>query len=349
MSTEIETLATDMNARRTGRGVSPMLVAFAVLGLLLAIYAHWRFNQFDNKIDRLRAQTAELRAARDSLGGQITTLATRVEQSDALIQKEIKGLREIPTQLNELGQSVAELRARADAPQRTWVRAEALYLLELAERRLRLEHDVPTAIAAMESADARLATVTDPAMVEVRRQLALELASLRTVRVPDLPQVVTRLSALEQQSGSLPVLGVPVASATRSAPTRTPEGTLEQAWHRVVQAVRDMVSLRRVDPATVRLVTGEEESLRRQHLELLLFAARLGAMQQDSAAYSQSLRAADAWLAQFFDVKSPGVRAARTEVAALSSLDIDPPHPEIGGAAQLLSRVIRSSGTTKSP
>lgn len=342
MSTEIETLATDMNARRTGdRSGSPMFVAFAVVALLLAIYAHWRFGQFDNRIDRLRAQVTELKASRDALGGQITTLTTRLQQSDAAIQKEIRSLKEITPQLNELGQSVAELRSRTDAPQRTWVRAEALYLLELGSRRLSLEHDVPTAIAALESADASLATVSDPAVGEVRRQLATELAALRAVRIPDLPQLVTRLAALEQRAATLPVRGVPVAAAKRPVPDTTPAGSLSRAWHRIVQAVRDMVSLRRVDPGTTRLVTGEEESLRRQHLELLLFAARLGAMQQDSAAYAQSLHAADAWLAQFFDVAAPGVRAARAEIAALSSVDIDPPHPEIGVAAQLLQRVIR--------
>ena len=112
----------------------------------------------------MHGQVAELRAAQDRIGSDSGPSTTRVEQSNALLRNEIKNLRELPTQVNELGQSMAELRARTDAPQRTWVRAEALYLLELGDRRLRLEHDVPTAIAAMESADARLATVSDPAV-----------------------------------------------------------------------------------------------------------------------------------------------------------------------------------------
>ncbi|HVN42321.1 MAG TPA: uroporphyrinogen-III C-methyltransferase [Steroidobacteraceae bacterium] len=346
MSTEIETLAIDTHARRAGRRVSPALVGSVVVALLLLAYGHWRFGAVDDRVDRLHKQVIELRAANDRLGGQITTLATRVEQSDALIQKEIKSLREIPPQLAELGQSVAELRSRTDAPQRTWVRAEALYLLELAERRLRLEHDVPTAVAAMESADARLATVADPAVGEVRRQLELELAALRTVRVPDLPRVIARITTLEQQASTWPVLGVPVGSARRAPSAELPGGVLQQAWHRMAQALRDLVSLRRVEPSTVRLVTGEEESLRRQHLDLLLFAARLGAMQQDAGAFSQSLRSADAWLAQYFDPTSPGVRAARVEIGELSSIDVEPPVPEIGAAAQILQRVIRG-GTTR--
>jgi hypothetical protein len=43
-------------------------------------------------------------------------------------------LREIPAQLDEVGRTVEELRAHTESPERAWVRAEALYLLELATR-----------------------------------------------------------------------------------------------------------------------------------------------------------------------------------------------------------------------
>jgi uroporphyrin-III C-methyltransferase len=343
MSTEIESLTTDMNTRRTGGGVSPMLVAFAVLGLLLALYAHWRFGQFDDRIDKMRRQIVQLRSAQDRIASTLTTLTTRVEQSDARVRDEIKALREIPAQVNELGQNVAELRTRADAPQRTWVRAEALYLLELADRRLQLEHDVPTAIVAMESADARLATVTDTDVAQVRLLLAAELKALRAVPVPNLPEVITRLTALESQTATLPVLGVPVSSARRLPQADPPKSGFDRALRRINQAIHDLFSLRRVQPANVRLVTAEEESLRRQHLQLLLFAARIAVMQQDRAAYVQSLRSADAWLAEFFDDRSAGVKSARTEAASLATIDIDPARPESGAAAQLLRRVYRSS------
>ena len=115
MSTEIESLTTDMNTRRTGSGMSPMLVAFAVIALLLAIYAHWRFAQFDNRIDKVRGQIGQLRAGQDRLASTLTTLTTRVEQSDERVRDEIKSLREIPAQLNELGQNITELRARTEA------------------------------------------------------------------------------------------------------------------------------------------------------------------------------------------------------------------------------------------
>ena len=91
MSAEIESLSTDLQSRRPGQGVSPMLVALAVLGLLLAIYAHWRFGQFDERIDRLRGQLAELRANSDQLDARLQTLSADLESSRATWRTEVRG------------------------------------------------------------------------------------------------------------------------------------------------------------------------------------------------------------------------------------------------------------------
>jgi uroporphyrin-3 C-methyltransferase len=349
MTNEIESLTTDMNSRRNGSSVSPMLFAVGGLALLLAAYAHWRFSQFDERIDRLRGQVIELRAGQNRLAGRIGAVDVQLQQANDQVRSQIRLLREVPTQMGELGQSVAELRARTDAPQRSWVRAEALYLLELGARRLRLEHDVPTAIAALESADARLATVSDPAVTEVRAQLARELAALRAVDVPDISSVLSRLAAVESAAADFRVLGVPVAKARRldQTDTEAAEGSFDRATRRLRQAWRDLFSYRRVDPSRSRLVTDEEESLRRQQFELQLFAARIAAMQQDRQGYAQALQSATELLDRSFDKHDEAVSAARAEIAQLAVIDVDPTTPEIGAAAQLLQRVIRASPPAK--
>jgi uncharacterized protein HemX len=343
MSAEIESLSTDLNSRRAGHGVSPMLVALVVLGLLLAIYAHWRFGQVENRIDRLRAQVTELRAVQGKLDARAQTLAADLESSRAIWRTELRGLSEVPAQIVGLGQSVEELRARTESPQRAWVRAEALYLLELGERRLKLERDVQTAIAALESADARLATLNDPAVREVRARLALEITALRAVPVPDIADVLARIGRLEDQVPTLPVIGMPVSQVQRDKREPESPGVFERAWQRIKQAVGDLVSLRRIEPATARLLTQEEESLRRQHLELLLFGARVAAMRPDGAAYAESLRAAGVWLRQYFDPATPAVEAALGELATLERTIIEPPLPQVGDAGRLLQGVIRGS------
>ena len=104
--------------------------------------------------------------------------------------------------------------------------------------------------------------------------------------------------------------------------------------------------LRGDDRTEQRLVTQQEQSLRRQHLELLLFAARVAAMQPDGTAYAQSLEAASTWLTQFFDTSSAGVTAALAEIEALRGINVEPDQPKIGAAARQLQRLMVPDAST---
>jgi len=338
MSAEIESLVTDDAARRAGRGTSPLPVVLATIALLVAAYAQVRTGRLESDLELAQGQLAELQGMRVQLASQQAAATNQLQASLVTLRAELQALRELPAQVDELSRSQAELRARTDAPERAWVRAEALYLLELASRRLDLEGDVRTAIVAMETADARLATLKDPALAGVRTQLGKELAALRAAPLPDLPAVLLRVGAVEARVAMLPVTGIPISEGRRAAATAD-EGPLERAWRRISTAMHDLFSLRRVGQVTTRLVTQEEQSLRRQHLELLLAAARIAAMQNDAAAYTQALHSAAQWLDQYFDEGSAAVEAARQEIAALLTMSVQAPHPAIGTSAQLLRRL----------
>lgn len=343
MPPEIESLNAESSVRRSGGRTSPMLYALAIAGVLLALWSHWRYAQLDDRIGRVRTHMTEGRQARDELAGRVATLDARNSAAQSELRAELQSLKALPAQVAVLGRGVEELRARAEAPQRAWARAEALYLLDLAQRQLELDRDVGTAAAAMEAADARLAAFNDPATASVRRLLGQELASLRAFPQPDLASVQARLAALERATPTLPVVG---GAATRpAAPEREPDGAFERLMRRIGTALSGLVTIRRVDPATAMIVTAEEQSLRRQHLELMLFAARVAAMQPDGNAYAQSVAAAGGWLERYFDTSAPTVAAAREEIVALARIDVAPPLPSIGAAAQELQRVMHGGSS----
>jgi uroporphyrin-3 C-methyltransferase len=344
MPAEIESLATEMSTRRPGSGGSPMLVAVAVLALLLALYAHWRFGHFDDRVGRVRAQIMELRNTQARLAGQVSSLTARLETSNTALRAELRGLKELPAQLAVLGRGMEELKARTEAPQRAWARAEALYLLDIAQRQLELDRDVRTAIAAMEAADARLAAFKDPAMTEVRRLLAQELAALRAVPLPDMQDIVAKLASLEDQVPALPVRGLPMSRSARPSSGTEPTGAFRRALRRIGDALAGLVNIRRVDPSSSQLVTREEQSLRREQLEILLLSARVAAMQSDGQAYARTLADADALLTRYFDTATPEVAAALSGIASLRGISVAPPQPTIGAAARQL-QLVMNGGT----
>ena len=74
----------------------------------------------------------------------------------------------------------------------------------------------------------------------------------------------------------------------------------------------------------------------------------IAAMRPDRTAFAQSLRAAGAWIEQYFDTARPEVAGALAEIAALADLNIDPELPRVGEAGSLLQSVIRASAPTSS-
>jgi len=343
MSAEIESISTERGPRQVaGPSSQPWVAALAGLAVLLAAVGHFRLAQVSERDDRLLTQLAELRSAQTHIERQLKTLADRANSSDAALQRELATLRDLPATISEFGRNLEEVRARTETPQRAWVGAEASYLLDLAQRRLVLERDFATAIEAMSAADARLATLSDPAIVEVRRELVREIAALRAVQPPDFASVLARLDRLDASVASLPVQGTPAnrARTERGSAGTEPRGGAE----RIAAATRELFSLRRIDPVDARPITREAESLRRQHLQLLLLSARVAAMQRDDAAYASALASAQAWLLENFIADSAPVEAARQELLLLAGIQLDPPRPAgIGNAAQLLQRLVRAA------
>ena len=343
MSAEIESISTERGPRQVaGPSSQPWVAALAGLAVLLAAVGHFRLAQVAERDDRLRTELAELRSAQAGFERQVTALANRVSSSEAATQRELATLRDLPATIGEFGRNLDEVRARTETPQRAWVGAEAGYLLDLAQRRLVLERDFATAIEAMSAADARLATLGDPAIVEVRRELAREIAALRAVQPPDFASVLARLDRLDASVAGLPVRGMPAdrANVERGRAGTEPGG----AAQRIATATRELFTLRRIDPVTARPVTRESESLRRQHLQLLLLSARVAAIQRDDAAYASALASAEAWLLESFIAESAPVEAARQELRSLAGIRLDPPRPAgIGNAARLLQRVARTA------
>lgn len=318
---------------------SRFTTAIAVLALATAVYALLRLDSTRDRLDALKDTVRTVEADRALLRQELKSLSSRERQARRELDRRLDQLTDAPQRLQELTTSVEELRGRAAGPERAWSRAEAMFLLELAQRRLALERDVETAIVALESADARLAALRDPSFVLVRQQIARDLQTLRSVRQPDIAGILARLTAAEDQAMRAAVKGI--AATERSAFDRTalPDGVFARAWAVITRTLAGLISVRKVDDLAGRVVTAEAALLRRQHLQLLLFAARTAAARHDNESYRSSLASARRWLGEYFDLTDPAAQALLREVQSLEPIDVDPPLPEISDATRALRRL----------
>jgi uroporphyrin-III C-methyltransferase len=306
---------------------------FGLVAVALALVAGWRVLALER--GGLEADRSAGRLAYHDLELLQVALA-KLEARTAANAEALARLEPLPGRLEALDGRVAHIEARIDAPQRAVARVEAAHLVELASHRLALEHDVKGAIALFEAAEARLADGGDPTALRIRAQLAHDLATLRAVTAPDVGAIGARLAAAEAGVRDLPMLGAIKNQYVPPGGEPPPQPGLARAWWQLTTAFQDLVSVRRVSDATVRLVSMEEMGVRRHHLETLLFAARLAALRADESDYTANLAAARDWLGRFFDAKDPATRGVDAELAALAASRVSPDLPDISGSLKLL-------------
>jgi len=333
-------------ANRRVHSYSRLTTAVAVLGLATSIYALLRLDSTRDRVDQVNDVARQAQSDRQALHSELAALAERERQAQSETARQLDALKTTPRQLQDLGAAVEELHGRTEGPQRAWSRAEALYLMEIAQRSLSLNRDVDTAIVALESADSRLSSLHDSSLTATRQQLAREIQALHSVTVPDITGIIARLGSTEEQAGRAPIKGVVSVERASNSTAVLPEGFFARAKAVAARALASLIQVRKVDNQAGTVVTLDEELVRRQHLQLLLFTARTAVARHDGAAYRTSLASARQWLGEFFDLGDGINRALLAEIQLLEPVNIDPALPDISASARLLRQLTPAPRTT---
>jgi uroporphyrin-3 C-methyltransferase len=319
--------------RTSVRSLLALLVAGAAAAA--AIIALWLHRDVSREFEAFQARQQALDERFTQMQRSLTEATGRVRAN----ADQLEALTSLAPRLTQLTDSVAELRGRVDAGRRAWTLAETRYLLEVAHRGLALTRDVDTAIVALEAADARLRELRDPGLNAVRGTLAREIQSLRVTPRPDLTGIAARLAGAEELAGQLPVIG---SIPDRFRPESTEESSapgFARAWQLLRSSLTNMISIRRIGKEAVELVSLEEQNVRRQHLQLLLFSARLAAMRSDQTLFQRNIASARKWLAEMFDPRDTSVAAINETLRTLAGAQIAPELPDISASLRMLDRL----------
>jgi uroporphyrin-3 C-methyltransferase len=325
-------------SRSTPRAPGRFTTVCAVLALAAAIYSVFRIDATTDRLDTVREGMRTLESSQTATRAELSSLAARATQSDQDLQQRLGEIAKMPQQLGDLQGSLEELRGRADRPQRAWARAEALFLLELADRRLKLDRDPGTAVVALQAADAQLAELHEAGLAAVRTQLANEIQALQAVPRPDLTGIEARLEHAEDNASRLQVAGIVLGRDNGGRAAPLPDNGVMRAWEVIKHSLSGLVTVRHLAGPADTLVTVEQETLRRQHLQLLLYSARQALLRRDTTAYRASMQGAVDWLKQYFAADDANVGAMIQTLEPLARVDISPPLPDISASVQLLER-----------
>ena len=270
-----------------------------------------RLEALESQLGEQTTRLADQSRSTDRNGTEIAALQSRIESTLALMSR--------------ISEDLSGGRTRFQL-------AAVEHLLVLAHDRLQLEHDVKSALVALDAADARLAQLSDPQLFPVREALAQERTALRAVPQVDLASASLTLSSLIGRVASLPLQShAPTQFHSPDARESAASGGAPDGWQRLLAAVKTAVSslftIRREDNSSgaMRLLPPEEEAVVYHVLSLRLEGARVALLSGNTVAMREQLRSAVDWLDSQFKNDDPGALAMRAELERLQDLELSPP------------------------
>lgn len=281
---------------------------------------------------------AELQSMQQSLDGK---LATALEQ----VKREASNRTEQLARLEQQLQSQSEMLASFSAnDHESWLRAEAQYLLRLANQRVIMARDPESALALLGSADSILRKLDDATLHEVRAAVAAEQAALRAVPKVDVEGIYLRLSALIEQADRLVIFQMPDQEAQlvdEGAKEDDWQVRLERGYEQAARKLSDYIVIRRRDVPMHALMDPQWEGLVRQNLRMLLEQAQVALLSGNQTLYVESLQRSQHWVAQFFDTDETAARAMSRELTQLESQTVQVILPDLTRSLQALDEAVK--------
>ena len=319
-------------ARPAHGGNGPAWVALAVaVGLGLAGGYAWQ--RLDAALDGLMLQLAGSQTRVERVEERTDDVAGREGRIDSALAGLRTEQQDTRRRVEEVATALAQIQDRVASGERSLKIAEVLHLQRIASERLRLADDPEGALAALSTADAVLAELSDPRLMPVREQLAVEITALRAVERPDFAGTAQRIQQLISSLDALPARRTEVAAGAS-----TPDAAVAATWwSRVLDELSRHVTIRR--QARASRADAETALYLRRLIALRLEEARVALLRRDGVEYMSALQSALELLDGRFEPEAES--RLRADIEALRAMRLSPDRPDISGSYERLLAVAR--------
>lgn len=300
-----------------------------------------------------RAQLAE-RVAQDAARAisQSQALAKDAQQSartaQDLSRDALNKLQALETRLAESQNQQLALEKLYEDLSRSkeeWVLIEVERTVELAAQQLQVAGNVNGAIAALQTADARLARANKPQYASIRKVINRDIERLRAMPAADITGLALKLSALSEQVDELALISDPAALERRSTPStlRAFENRswYERVWDDVKSELEGLVRIRKFQNDQTLLLSPEQGRIVRETLKLNLLQARLALLARNQLLLAHDLSTIEQSVKQHFDEKSVVTRAFLGTLKQIASAPVVLEYPTLNDT---LSAIAAASG-----
>ena len=325
-----------------------LLVGVGALAVLAAV-AFWLDGRRTQQSLRMEVaqRLAGIESSTQAAGKAQTQLATDLRDAQAKIT-----LLEARLAESQAEQAALEALYRDLAPSRDEIAiSEIEQVLLVASQQLQLAGNVPSALTALQLAEAKLQRLDRPQFVPLRRALARDMDRLKAVPYVDIVGM-----SLKLDQGIAAVDTLPLAMDERvppPAPDKAATPADDSPWRRFFADLwsdaKQLIRIEVADRPAAPLVPMAQQYFLRENLKLRLLTARIALLARNDASFQADLSAVEAWLKQYFDIRAKPVQAVAGDGAAarrVADARRDArSEPEPGSAARAASRAGSRGGT----
>ncbi len=323
---------------------------FAVIVVSWFGWQQWQIMLTD--LERIEYLNVELEAHLKQANSQSISTSNRelehLENRKELSQQVIN----LQLQVNAQGARITEL---GSTTRTDWYLSEAAYLARLASQRLQTERGTKNPLALLQKVDSILVEIDEGGMLAVRAAIAADITALRLAGEIDIEGIVLELNALAVQIDELPMIQLSVNSSASNQDSDdnglanlVVDESLSQRWSALIdeftQSLGQLVQVKQRLQPIERVLSASEESVVRNNVRLLLQQAANAALREQQSIYDLSLKRAQQWLTQYFQMNS-SVEVVKDRLIKLSVEQVVQELPFIDGSVNALEAfmIVRQS------
>ncbi|MBB1202991.1 uroporphyrinogen-III C-methyltransferase [Enterobacteriaceae bacterium 89] len=332
--------------KKSGSSKTPLILSVVAIAIALAAGV--------SLYGVVKQQGANQTTASDALVNQLTALQKAQESQKSELEGVIKQQADqlaaakhqqdaLNKQLDELQQKVATI-SGSDA--KTWLLAQADFLVKLAGRKLWSDQDVTTAAALLKSADASLADMNDPSLIGARRAITDDIASLSGVAQVDYDGIILKVNQLSNQIDNLRLADnndddSPMDSDDTELSSSLSEWrvNLQKSWQNFMDS---FITIRRRDETAVPLLAPNQDVYLRENIRSRLLVAAQAVPRHQEQTYKQALDNVSTWVRAYYDTDDATTKAFLDELDKLSQQNINMDVPDTLQSQAILEKLMQT-------
>jgi uroporphyrin-3 C-methyltransferase len=277
-----------------------VLVLLAGVSLLISVMLWQRLWAIQEQLARQSADSGTQAVEARTLARQAQDVARDTAARQAVMESRLSEVALQRGQLEELMQSLSRSR-----DENLVVDVESA--VRLAQQQAQLSGSVEPLVAALRTADQRIARSGQPRLARLRLAIARDLDRITSARVTDLPGLMAKLDEMARQVDDLPLANA-VALSGLSSRSRESTPANPTWWQRSLGVLRDearaLLRVSRIDQPEAVLLAPEQGFFLRENLKLKLLNARLDLLSRQNESARADVAAATSALNRYFDPSS---------------------------------------------